>query len=127
MTDADAPYADASILDDDGLEGRPGPARPRRQAGELKHENGEQSGTYDSPENWPPVAQMTLDATIWPVPGRAAGEITVRHHLRWRGPGDDVRLIRGVAQPAAVSGPCDTEEAAQRAVDAYIATYFPGR
>ena len=70
---------------------------------------------------------MTLDATIWPVPGRAVGEITVRHYLTWRGPGDNVRLIRGIARPADVSGPCDTEETAQRAVETYIATYFPGR
>ena len=82
---------------------------------------------YDSPEHWPPAPQLTIGPVIWPVPGRAIPETadTRRVCLEWHGPGGMVRLNRGRHNGADVSAPCATEEAAQLAVEAYIATYFP--
>jgi hypothetical protein len=82
---------------------------------------------YDSPEHWPPVSQLALGWTIWPVPGRAVPEIadTRRRCLEWHGPGHPVRFNRGrEGRPEDVSDPCDTQEQAQRAVEAVIAVYF---
>jgi hypothetical protein len=82
---------------------------------------------YDSPEHWPPVSQLTLGCTIWPVPGRAVPEIadTRRCCLEWEGPGHPVRFNRGRhGRAEEKSGPCDTQEQPQRAVEAVIAVYF---
>jgi hypothetical protein len=82
---------------------------------------------YDSPEHWPPVDQLGIGFTVWPVPGRAVPEIADvrRVCLEWHGPGHPIYLNRGRHHGEDVSGPCATDAEAQAAVEAYIWGYFP--
>lgn len=110
----------------------PYPVEHTHAGGDRRHDHGEYGGWQLAP-----VGKTVFGMTVWPVPGRRAGQRDGIAHLTWEGPGAAVELCRGgtcdpgpghmhgretPGQPRGrVSGPCATVEDAQHAVDVFLA------